>query len=100
MLQLQFKVNPRSVHCREVTSYCLYSGDGGHPQTTSNSIRHEYTNALEYYEYAEGGGSYGHAASPRDLRAPIRGGGAHYAGGNWNGASGYVKISYTRMYSD
>ena len=78
-----------------------YSGDGGHPQITSSPIRHGCTNALEHYEYAGGGGSYGHGASPGDLRAPTRGGGgAHYAGGNWNGASGYARISYTRMYSD
>ena len=76
-------------------------GDGGHPQIITSPIRHGCTNAIEYYEYSGGGGSFGHGASPYDLRSPTRGGGgAHYAGGNWNGAPGYVTISYTRVYSN
>ena len=66
------------------------------------TIRNPCTGQNEYYEIGGGGGSYGSGAGYEgNMSAKRGGGGTHFSGaGAANGAPGYVKISYTRLYSN
>ena len=64
-----------------------------------NYLYNSRTKLWEIYSYGGGGGSYGDGAGT-DGGASRGGGGCWDWGSYKSGASGYVKISYTRLYSD
>ena len=64
-----------------------------------NYLYNSRTRLREIYSYGGGGGSYGDGAGT-DGGASRGGGGCWNWGSYKSGAPGYVKISYTRLYSD
>ena len=79
-----------------------YATGGTSTNFEGKTIRNPCTGQNEYYEIGGGGGSYGSGADYQgSISAKRGGGGSHLSGASAaNGASGYAKISYTRMYSD